>query len=180
VKTAAAEGMETITVGIADCKVSGKGGGMLVTYALGSCIAVAIHDPLARIAGLLHVMLPESSLDPVKAAARPHMFADTGIPALFKAAYAEGADKRRLQVRLVGGAQVMDDGGLFNIGKRNHLACRKILWSAGVLVSNEAVGGTISRTVRLEVESGRLWWSHGSDVQELLVRRGDSKCCYKS
>ena len=146
-------------VGMADCQVSDNPGDSLITHALGSCIAVAIHDGSAGVGGLLHFMLPSSRLSRERAAEKPHMFADTGIPALFHAAYARGADKRRLKVHLIGGAQVMDPSGVFNIGKRNHAACRQILWAAGVLVSGEAVGGTISRTVRLEVASGRLQWS---------------------
>jgi chemotaxis protein CheD len=144
-------------VGVGDCKVSNSADSVLVTYALGSCIAVAIHDPIASVGGLLHFMLPESSLNPDKAGQNPFMFADTGIPLLFHAAYGLGAEKRRLVVRAAGGAQVMDDGGVFNIGKRNHLALRKILWRAGVMIHAEEVGGTASRTVRLEVSSGRLW-----------------------
>src|SRR3954468_23563057 len=112
--------MGVITVGIADCQTSRDNDACLVTHALGSCVAVVIHDPVAVVAGLLHIMLPESSLDRAKASAQPFMFADTGIPALFHAAYAKGADKKRLTVRLVGGAQVMDPNGVFNIGKRNH------------------------------------------------------------
>ena len=169
--------MVEITVGIADCRVSKDKNCSLVTHALGSCVAVAIYDPVVRVAGLLHIMLPESSLDRAKATAQPHMFADTGIPAMFHAAYALGADKRRLVVRLVGGAQVMDSKGVFNIGKRNHLACRKVLWAAGVMVQGEVVGGTLSRTVRLEVGTGRLaWTSGGGPVQELLIARKEVPC----
>ena len=146
-----------MAVGVGDCKVSGASDSVLATYALGSCIAVAIHDPVAGVGGLLHYMLPESSLSPEKAGQNPFMFADTGIPLLFRAAYSLGAEKRRLQVWAAGGAQVMDDGGVFNIGKRNHLALRKILWKAGVMLGAADVGGTASRTVRLEVSTGRLW-----------------------
>ena len=146
-----------LTVGIGDCKVSGKSEAVLATYALGSCIAVAIHDPVAGVGGLLHYMLPESSLNPDKARDNPFMFADTGVPRLFHAAYQLGAEKRRLVVRVAGGAQVMDENGVFNIGKRNHLALRKILWKAGVIVHAEEVGGTTSRTVRLDVASGRFF-----------------------
>jgi len=149
--------VSSLMVGVGDCKVSNSADSVLVTYALGSCIAVAIHDPIASVGGLLHFMLPESSLNPDKAGQNPFMFADTGIPLLFHAAYGLGAEKRRLVVRAAGGAQVMDDGGVFNIGKRNHLALRKILWRAGVMIHAEEVGGTASRTVRLEVSSGRLW-----------------------
>jgi len=145
-----------LTVGVGDCKVSNVAESVLATYALGSCIAVAIHDPVAAVGGLLHFMLPESSLNPDMANQNPFMFADTGIPLLFHAAYQLGAEKRRLVVRAAGGAQVMDENGVFNIGKRNHLALRKILWKAGVMVHGEEIGGTTSRTVRLEVATGRF------------------------
>jgi chemotaxis protein CheD len=149
--------MSTLVVGMADCRTSQDPEGVLITYALGSCVAVAIHDRVANVGGMLHFMLPESSLDPAKARERPYMFADTGIPMLFREAYRLGAEKRRLVVRLAGGAQVMDDGGVFNIGKRNYLAARKILWKAGVLVQSEEVGGHDSRTVRLEMSTGAFW-----------------------
>lgn len=145
-----------LTVGVGDCTVSNSAESVLATYALGSCIAVAIHDPVAAVGGLLHYMLPESSLNPGKASQNPFMFADTGIPLLFHAAYGLGAEKRRLIVRAAGGAQVMDENGVFNIGKRNHLALRKILWKAGVMIHGEEIGGTASRTVRLEVATGRF------------------------
>jgi chemotaxis protein CheD len=148
--------MTLLTVGVGDCKVSNAAESVLATYALGSCIAVAIHDPVAAVGGLLHFMLPESSLNPDKASQSPFIFADTGIPLLFHAAYGLGAEKRRLVVRAAGGAQVMDDNGVFNIGKRNHLALRKILWKAGVMIHAEEIGGTASRTVRLEVATGRF------------------------
>jgi chemotaxis protein CheD len=146
-----------VVVGVSDCRISQDPEASLITYALGSCIAVAIHDPVARVGGLLHLMLPDSTLDAAKAAEKPYMFADTGVPLLFRQAYAAGAVKSRLVVRIAGGAQVINDNGVFNIGKRNHLAVRKLLWRAGVLVASESVGGTESRTVRLEVGSGRFW-----------------------
>jgi chemotaxis protein CheD len=145
------------TVGIADCRISNAPDQALVTHALGSCIAVAIYDPVARVGGLLHYMLPESAIDPAKAGQNPYMFADTGVPLLFRRSYEKGADKRRLLVYVAGGAQVMDETAMFNIGKRNYLALRKILWKAGVLIHGESVGGSASRTVRLEVGTGRVW-----------------------
>jgi chemotaxis protein CheD len=164
--------MKEIIVGMADCRISNDPGSVLVTHALGSCVAVAIHDPVAGVGGLLHIMLPESSLDPAKAAARPYQFADTGIPLLFHAAYTLGADKKRLTVRLVGGGQILDPGGVFNVGKRNHLACRKILWAAGVMVHGEDVGGSVSRTAYLEPAGGRMWWTTpGGTPQEVPVAR---------
>jgi chemotaxis protein CheD len=148
--------MTPIVVGVGDCQVSADPQSVLVTYALGSCIAVMIHDPVAGVGGLLHFMLPESSLDRTKAGEKPYMFADTGIPLLFRSAYQLGADKRRLVVSAAGGAQMMDPQGVFNIGKRNHVSMRKILWKAGVLVHAEDIGGISSRTVRLEIQTGRV------------------------
>jgi chemotaxis protein CheD len=141
-----------------DCKVTGDPEAEIVTYALGSCIAVAIWDPVSRVGGLLHFMLPDSAVDRASGGRdNPFRYADTGTPMLFRTAYQQGAEKRRLVVRLAGGASVVDCDGFFNIGKRNHAALRKILWQAGVMVHAEDVGGSSSRTVRLEVGTGRLF-----------------------
>lgn len=143
-------------VGIADCKVSRDTTDQLVTYALGSCIAVVLYDPASKVGGMLHYMLPESGLDKKKAGETPYMFADTGVPLLFQRVCGLGAEKKKLIVRIAGGAQVMDSGGVFNIGKRNHLAVKKLLWKEGVLVHAENVGGNVSRTVRMEVNDGKM------------------------
>ena len=106
----------------------------LITYSLGSCIAVIIFDPVAKVGGMLHYMLPESSLDPEKAKKNPCMFADTGITRLFRTSYQLGARQENLVVKTVGGAQMLDSNGFFNIGKRNYLAMRKIFWKNNVAV----------------------------------------------
>jgi chemotaxis protein CheD len=143
-----------IIVGVADMKVSNNLDSVLVTYSLGSCIGIAIHDPVARVGGLLHFMLPESELDRQKAKEKPFMFADTGIPMLFKAAYELGAKKHRMRVVIAGGSQVMDQHGFFNIGKRNQMAVRKIFHRNNVMIDGCDVGGTTNRTLRLMVRSG--------------------------
>ena len=164
--------MNNVIVGISECRVSGNPSDSLVTYALGSCIAVAILDPVAQVGGLLHYMLPESSLHKDKSEENPYMFADSGVPLLFREAYQRGADKRRLVVRVAGGAQVIEDSEVFNIGKRNYLALRKILWKAGVMIHAEAVGGTVSRTIRVEVGAGRVLLREGAGAEhELEVPR---------
>lgn len=168
--------MQTVIVGIADCQVSNDPACALVTYALGSCIAVAIWDPVARVGGLLHYMLPDSGIDGAKSRERPYMFADTGVPLLFRRAYELGAEKRRMLVRVAGGAQVMDDNGVFDIGRRNYLALRRILWQAGVLIHAEDVGGTVSRSVRLEVPTGLMWLrTAGSAEREMPASRAARK-----
>jgi chemotaxis protein CheD len=143
-----------IIVGISDMKVSNRPEDVLITYSLGSCIGVLIWDPMARVGGLLHYMLPDSSIDREKAQARPFMFADTGIPRLFKETYRFGAVKERLIVKVVGGSQIMDNAGVFNIGKRNHAILRKMFWKNQIMVAAEDVGGSGNRTVSLEVGTG--------------------------
>jgi chemotaxis protein CheD len=101
-------------------------------------------------------MLPDSAIDPEKGRRNPFMFADTGIPRLIELLAARGASKQRLVVHAFGGAQMMDDGKLFQIGKRNCLAMRKILWKVGILLSGEVVGGERSRSVKLEIATGRV------------------------
>ena len=114
--------MKQLVVGVADGLVSRDAGTTLVTYALGSCIALAICDPVNGVGGLVHFMLPESSLDIAKAEKNPWMFADTGIPLLFRRAAECGADRRKLRIWAAGGSQLMAEAGVFNIGKRNYLA----------------------------------------------------------
>jgi len=164
--------MRQLVVGVGDCCVSNDPDSVLVTFALGSCVAVMIHDPVASVGGLLHFMLPESGLDRDKAQQNPFMFADTGIPLLFHSAYELGAQKRRLMVAAAGGAQIMDQQGVFNIGKRNCLALRKILWQAGVMVHAEDLGGLASRTVRLEVASGRVSLREAGEREQDLLAAG--------
>ena len=148
--------MEVHTVGISDLCVSREVGSMLVTHALGSCIALTIYDPLARVGGLLHYMLPKAYIDAEKAAHRPCMFADTGIPLLFRSAYQLGAVKSRLLVAAFGGAHVNAFGEGFEIGRRNYLAMQQVLGRAGVRVHKEDVGGTTPRTVRMEIATGHI------------------------
>lgn len=147
--------IQTQVVDIADFKVSNDPDVELITYSLGSCIGVAIWDPVAQVGGLLHFMLPDSKLSRGKAHARPAMFADTGIPLLFRSAYELGAEKKRLVVKVAGGATLLDDKGTFNIGKRNYAALRKLFWKNGVLIDGEHVGGQYSRTMMLNVPTGR-------------------------
>jgi len=146
-----------LIVGVSDMKVSNDREAILITYSLGSCIGVAIYDSVARVGGLLHYMLPESVLDQEKARKNPYMFADTGIPALFKAAYKLGAKKQRMKVVVVGGSQVLDQKGFFNIGKRNDIAVRKMFHKNNVIIDYKDIGGTVNRTVKLAVNNGDTW-----------------------
>jgi chemotaxis protein CheD len=159
-----------LIVEIADCKLSAERSDELVTYALGSCVALAIHDPVAGVGGLLHVLLPDSRLQPEEAARNPFKFADTGIPELFHRAYRLGAAKERLHVYLLGGASLSDQQGVFAVGVKNVTAARKILWRAGVFVHGESTGGAVSRTVRLDVRTGDVYLRVPGAPEALLAR----------
>lgn len=145
-----------IIVGVSDARISGDPADVLATFSLGSCIGVSMYDPVAKVAGLLHFQLPSSSLDTGRADRNPLMFADTGLQHLLNGMEESGAQKRRLNVKLAGGAQMLNDASMFNIGKRNHTAIRKALWQQGILVSAEAVGGTSPRSLFLSVVDGTL------------------------
>ncbi len=143
-----------IVVNVSDARVSQDIEDVLVTYSLGSCIAVSLYDPVARCAGMLHYQLPTSTLDANRAQENPCMFADTGMAALLNELTSMGAQARRLQIKLAGGAEILNDSGLFCIGKRNHTAIRKILWQRGLLLKAEEVGGSQPRTLYLHVADG--------------------------
>lgn len=160
--------MIDVVVGISDLKVSNRPDDVLVTYALGSCIAVAVYDPVAKVGGLLHYMLPDSTLDLEKARQNPAMFADTGIPVLFKSCYKLGAEKRRIVVRAAGGASILDDTNFFRIGQKNIMAMRKIFWKNNVMIESEDTGGNFNRTVRLSLSNGKTYVkTSGGAIKEI-------------
>ncbi|MGH9309651.1 MAG: chemotaxis protein CheD [Vicinamibacterales bacterium] len=160
---------ERIVIGIGEIAVTASPDATIVTHALGSCIAVCLWDPDARVGGMLHFLLPEAKLNPERARKQPGAFADTGIPLLFQTAYKHGADKKRCRVKLLGGAAIAHAGsGGLDVGKRNAMAAKRLLWQNGVMVHGEALGGSESRTVTMTVADGRLQVSRGREVVQEL------------
>lgn len=146
------------TVGVADMKISSGSDDVIITHALGSCLGITVYDPVAGVGGMLHVMLPTSTIDTAKAQANPYMFVDTGVPRLFLDAYKLGAQKERCIVRVAGGACLHsnEEDDFFSIGKRNFTALRKLLWKNGVLLKSSDVGGHDSRTMSLDLNTGAV------------------------
>jgi chemotaxis protein CheD len=138
--------------------VSSNRDDVIITHALGSCLGIVIHDPVANVGGMLHVMLPQSTIDPKKGEESPFMFVDTGVPRLFKESYKAGADKQRLIVRVAGGAAVnkTEEHDYFQIGKRNVVALRNLLWKNGVLLKSFDVGGSDSRNMSINIATGEV------------------------
>jgi chemotaxis protein CheD len=147
---------KSLIAGVADMVVSSDPGADLVTYSLGSCLGVVLYDPLKKIGGLLHVMLPDSSIHPAKAADWPSMFMDTGVPRLFHSLYHLGADRSRLIVKAAGGAQFLDTAKVFNIGARNQQALLALLDRNGFALQAGDFGGVSSRTLRLDLGTGKV------------------------
>lgn len=164
--------MSCVVIGIGDCQASSDPKTSLVTYALGSCVGLAMFDPQTSVGGLLHILLPDAAMDPAKAGRNPCLFADTGLPALLDRCRRLGAVPSRLRIWLAGGSAVMDSHGIFNIGKRNQLAMRKALWKAGLMVHAEDLGGSGSRTVRLELATGTFWISAAGGLEQELRSQG--------
>lgn len=157
-----------IVVGIADMRLSTSADDELVTYALGSCLGISLFDPVSRVGGLLHVMLPDSGIDEARAEDNPSVFVDTGVPQLFKRCYAAGAAKERLQVVVAGGAYTgAGEADHFQIGQRNVTMLRRLLWKNGVLIHKQDVGGREARTMSLSMQSGQVRLKRGPNVHIL-------------
>lgn len=156
-------GRTRIVIGIGELAVSDAANAVMVTHALGCCIAVCVYDPVALVAGMLHFLLPDSRVNPLRAKQQPATFADLGVPMLFQACYEAGAVKSRCVVKLVGGADISGQGGgTLDVGRRNQLAAKNLLWRNGVMITAERVGGSDPRNVLLAVADGTLRITSGT------------------
>ncbi len=131
-----------------------QGDGMLITYALGSCIGLCFHDPRLRLGALLHIMLP---LNMEAGRTHPLKYADTGIKETLRQMEAKGASRSRMTVKIAGGAKMFEvsGSGLGNIGQRNIESVHAILRREKLHLLAENVGGTIARTLLFDVGSGQ-------------------------
>lgn len=147
----------TIVVKVADLNIV-TGDGELATLGLGSCVAICLHDPVAKVAGMAHVLLPNKSLS--RNAENPAKFPQSAIPLLIEKMEALGAEKPRLTARLVGGASMfgnLSPSGAVQMGERNVVASRQVLEEQGVKITAEATGGTTGRSIRLQAADGALF-----------------------
>jgi chemotaxis protein CheD len=145
-----------VIIGVGDMAASDNPQAVLSTYALGSCIGLVAYDPLARVGGMLHLMLPDSSISPDKAAAHPAMFADTGLPRFFQLLASLHSRPAHLQLFVAGGANVILGQDPFRIGERNLRATVDYLTRHGYMMKQAQIGGSINRTVHLELATGMV------------------------
>ncbi len=158
---------KTVIVGVGEYKTSTHPGEVLVTYSLGSCLGVSAYDPKAQVGGLLHFMLPDSRINPAKAQEQPAMFADTGMAVFLNEMFTLGATRKNLSLKLAGASKVLKDGEFFDIGRRNLLMAKKLLWKNSLAVLAEETGGDVSRTVRLRMEDGKTTVKDAAGEHEL-------------
>ncbi len=143
----------SVVVQIADMKMA-RQSGTLITYALGSCVGITLYDPKIKLGAMLHVILPLSQ-KPVEE--HPHKFADTGIKSMLRKMAIMGGNKRNYVCKIAGGAkmfQTFDTSTLGNIGQRNIDAVKQVLRAEGISVSGTDVGGSMARTMSLDLDSG--------------------------
>lgn len=162
-------GATRVVVGVAEAAVSSDVRAVIVTHALGSCLGLAVHDPAARVGGIFHPMLPSASVSPDSAARNPFLCVDSGFRPFLERLIGAGARKNRLVVKVAGGGRmyVSTQPDIFDIGRRNFTALRKILWNEGMMIHAECVGGTRPQTVFLHIASGRTQVATGHEVNDL-------------
>lgn len=148
--------MAVITIGIGEWAISSEPADSIKTFALGSCVAAILGDSSLGIVGMIHVALPEASIDPERARVMPGYFADAGLPLMIEEMKRRGATRAHAWVKLAGGASMLDPGGIFDIGKRNVMAVKRVLWKSSLGPLAEDVGGEISRTVTVTVVDGAV------------------------
>ena len=142
-----------LKVGIGDMKFT-RGDGIIITYALGSCIGITMYDPILRLGGLLHIMLP-SRMDPRDT--RVFKYADSGLDEMIRKLTAFGMVKSRTVVKIAGGAKMFSISGnadFGNIGQRNAVMVKKILTEQRFRIAAEDTGGSHARTMLLNVANG--------------------------
>jgi chemotaxis protein CheD len=157
-----AENLRVVFIG--DIVVSDAADDVLVAYGLGSCVAVCLYDPVARVGGMMHALLPTAPRGG-RASEQLAKFVDRGVPLLVEAVTAAGGLRSRLITSLCGGAQLLTAynpqseiglNGRFHTGKLNVLAAEAALGIAGLQIRARSTGGRAGRTVRLYVGDGRI------------------------
>lgn len=143
-----------IVVDLADMKTTNNTAAVIKTGFLGSGMALSIYDPEMHVGGVLHFMLPSSMVNRQKALANPFIFADTGIPLLFRRTYKLGAAKERIVCHMAGGGSTLNSP--FNVANENVQAVRSILAANNVSLHGECIGGLSSIYLTLNLSNGKV------------------------
>lgn len=141
-------------VKLSQMKFSNDPDDLIITYSLGSCIGISLYDAEEQVGGLLHFQLPDSKSYSSNNHDNPYVFADMAIPAFFDEAFKRGAKKDQIKTVIAGGSDMMGSKGNFDIGKRNVLATKKILFNNNIDIKYIDVGGNFLRTMKLFIRTG--------------------------
>jgi chemotaxis protein CheD len=147
---------QSLLVGMADFVVVQNQNAVLRTPPLGACLGVSIYDPVVKVGGLLHSLLPDSGIDPARAASRPGMFLDSGLAAMLQKARESGASMDNLVVCAAGGARILDETSYFNIGHRNFEVLTGLLAQLGLNLRAQQVGGLSNRSMQINAATGEV------------------------
>ena len=148
---------KVIKVGMADLNIC-KSPDIITTIGLGSCIGLTFYDPITKIGGLVHYMLPDSTQ--MRNNTNIAKFADTGIDALLRKVLMAGANRNSLVAKIAGGAkmfQVSGGSNVGNVGERNAMAAKMKLRALGIRLAAEDTGLNFGRTVELHCETGEFY-----------------------
>ena len=146
----------TVVVGLGEVRVTSDPQAVLVCLGLGSCVGVCAYDPVAKVGGMAHIMLPSSTHHTGKGS---NKHADLGVPALMRKMIGSGASKSRLIVKIAGGSQMSlapGMGSIFKIGENNIAAVKESLTGLGIILGSSDTGGNHGRTLRLHLDSGNI------------------------
>lgn len=147
---------ESIRIGIAEYKIA-RAPVRIITTGLGSCVGVCLWDPLLKIGGMVHVMLPDSSQ--ARNVINQAKYADTGIKLLIEDLCLKGVPRSRLVAKIAGGAQMFNfpsAKGVIRVGEHNILAVKKVLEFNEITLLAEDIGGNYGRTIEFFTEDGQL------------------------
>lgn len=161
---------QRIVVGVGDMAVSNSSSMILSTYALGSCVGVVVYDPSTQASGLLHFMLPDSTISPEKAKSQPAMFADTGFVTLQRSLQGLRVNLPRARTYLAGGAGVISSSDAFRIGEKNIAAAQKWVQRLGLTVVAADLGGFNNRTLHLNISNGELTMKSPVETKTISLR----------
>lgn len=158
-----------VTVGVGGMALSSKRGDVLITYSLGSCLGITAYDPSVNVGALLHVMLPTVAIDLQGGRANPYKYVDSGVEGMLKLMLSYGADIRRLVLTAAGGAfsKEREEDDHFQIGKRNLIMLRRVLWERNLIMRMSDTGGNQPRTLSLSMGTGEVLVKSNGTVRKL-------------
>ena len=150
--------VKTTNIGMGELVVSNDSSDVLACIGLGSCIAICVFDPVSRVGGVAHMLLP-SSRNPSEAMSAPAKYISVGVPNLINRMVKNGAARNNLIVKITGGARMLNipgDHNVLDIGQKNIAEVKAAMQRENIPIVGADVGGTVGRSMQLFIETGRI------------------------